>query len=157
MPVPDIPQKPFWEHKPLQALTPDEWEALCDGCARCCVHRFIDETSGELYYTDVACRLLDLASCRCSRYEQRFAHVSDCLRLTPDNVGTCAGLPETCAYRRLAEGRPLPGWHPLVTGNPDSTRRAGMSMRNRLVSEDAVDDIEERILVNNEGGTPCVP
>jgi uncharacterized cysteine cluster protein YcgN (CxxCxxCC family) len=140
----------FWDAKPLRDLNADEWEALCDGCARCCVHRFIDEDTGELFFTDVACRLLNHHTCRCDNYANRFERVPECIRLCPESILKIAGLPETCAYRRLAEGRELPSWHPLLTGDPDSTRRQGMSMCDRLVSEDDVEDIEARIIMNDD-------
>lgn len=130
----------FWEGRALAELTPAQWEALCDGCGRCCVHRVEDADTGEVHETDVACRLLDAASCRCRDYPRRTRAVPDCLVLTPENVPG-APLPDTCAYRRVAEGRPLPEWHYLVSGDPDAVHRAGVSVRGRVVPEEAVVDI----------------
>ena len=130
----------FWETKSLEQMTAHEWEALCDGCGKCCLHKIEDPSSGAIEYTCVACRYLDLETTRCTRYPQRQRLVSGCVTLTPENVRKYDWLPETCAYRRLAVGRPLPEWHPLLTGDPESTRRAGMSVAGDAVSED---DIEE--------------
>lgn len=125
----------FWEEKPLEALSSAEWEALCDGCARCCVHKFEDDATGDVVYTNVSCRLLDPDTCRCTQYANRRRLVPECACLSPDNVRTFHWLPPTCAYRRLAAGRPLPAWHPLVTGDRRSTHKAGMSVRQKVVSE----------------------
>jgi uncharacterized cysteine cluster protein YcgN (CxxCxxCC family) len=125
----------FWQHKPLVELTSAEWEALCDGCGRCCLHKLEDEDTGELYFTNVACRLLDLKTCRCREYARRVELIPDCLMLSPSNLGLFKQLPSTCAYRLLAEGQPLPDWHPLVTGDVDSVHSAGISVRGKVVSE----------------------
>ena len=111
-------ESPFWETKALAELTQAEWEALCDGCGKCCLHKLEDEDTGELFHTNVACRLLDLATGRCSRYADRFRWVPDCVQLTPAEVRRARWLPATCAYQRRAEGQPLPDWHPLRTGDP---------------------------------------
>ena len=128
----------FWQNKRLGDLTPAEWEALCDGCGRCCLHKLEDEDTGELYFTNVACRLLDLESCRCRAYGRRAELVPDCLILSPSNRDLFTQLPSTCAYRLLAEGRSLPDWHPLISGNPDSVHRAGISVRDKVVSEEYI-------------------
>lgn len=138
----------FWQHKPLAALSSEEWEALCDGCGKCCLHKLEDIDSGELYYTNVACRLLDLHTCRCGDYAHRHQRVADCIQLTPANLGDCRWLPSTCAYRLVAEGKDLPTWHPLVSGNAISVHAAGVSARNRAVSEQEVDDLEDHILAD---------
>ena len=125
----------FWQRKPLVDLTSAEWEALCDGCGRCCLHKLEDEDTGELYFTNVACRLLDLKTCRCQEYARRVELIPDCLMLSPSNLELFKQLPSTCAYRLLAEGQPLPDWHPLVTGDVDSVHSAGISVRGKVVSE----------------------
>ncbi len=125
----------FWRDKRLQDLTPEEWEALCDGCGRCCLIKLEDEDTAELYFTNVACHLLDQTRCRCRDYSQRVELVPDCLVLTSAHAEVYAQLPETCAYRLRAEGLPLPDWHPLVSGDPESVHRAGISVRGKTVSE----------------------
>lgn len=128
-------EAPFWKRKSLGEMTPEEWESLCDGCAKCCLHKLEDERTGEFHQTNVACRLLDLGACRCSRYAERKRLVPDCVVLTPGNIGALSWMPSTCAYRLLAEGKDLPWWHPLVSGDPDSVHRAGVSVRGRAISE----------------------
>lgn len=125
----------FWEGKTLKELSPKQWEALCDGCGRCCLQKLKNPTTGKVYYTWVACHLLDTQACRCSNYALRHTLVPDCLELVPDNIPKLRWLPKTCAYRCIAEGRDLPEWHPLITGDPDSVHAAGMSVRNRAISE----------------------
>ncbi len=130
----------FWEKVPLQRMTPAEWEALCDGCGKCCLNKLEDPDTGEVALTRVACKLLDDETCRCTRYDIRHQIVPECITMTPASLREHAyWLPETCAYRLLAEGRPLPGWHPLVTGDPDSVHRAGVSVRRMTVPEFEVD------------------
>ncbi|TNJ48472.1 YcgN family cysteine cluster protein [Phaeobacter sp. B1627] len=126
----------FWEKKPLRQLSPREWEALCDGCGKCCLNKLEDEDTGEVALTRVACRLLDDNSCQCAHYETRHSFIPECIVLRPDNLDTHAyWMPQTCAYRRLWEGKPLPQWHPLLTGDPDSVHREGISVRGITVSE----------------------
>lgn len=129
-------------------MSPAEWESLCDGCAKCCLHKLEDEETGDVFITDVACQLLDVKGCRCRDYENRFAKVPDCLKLTPENLSQQDWLPETCAYRLLYEGKPLPSWHPLVSGNDQSVHLSGMSVRGRVVTEQSVqpDDMEDHIV-----------
>lgn len=125
----------FWETKTLAEMSQDEWESLCDGCGKCCLIGLEDADTGEIYLTDVACKLFDGASCRCSDYANRKARVPDCVQLTPQNVGELAWLPKTCAYRLVHEKRPLYPWHPLVSGDPESVHAAGVSVRGKVRSE----------------------
>jgi len=123
---------PFWRTTPLAQMTPAEWESLCDGCGRCCLVKLEDEDSGAIGYTDIACRLFDPDTCRCRDYENRSALVPDCVRLTPEAVASLGWLPPTCAYRLIDEGKDLPFWHPLVSGDPASVEKAGISVHGRL-------------------------
>lgn len=135
----------FWRHQRLDDLSRRQWESLCDGCGRCCLHKLEDTVTREVTYTRVACRLLDLDTCRCTDYPNRRRRVPDCVRLTPDMLADCGWLPWTCAYRRLAEGRDLAWWHPLVSGDPATVVQAGISVRGRVLSEQHVspDGLEE--------------
>jgi uncharacterized protein len=136
----------YWEDKPLDQLDRAEWESLCDGCGKCCVHKLEDEVTGELFPTNVACKLLDRESGRCSNYRHRRAFVPECVRLTPKLAATLEWLPETCAYRLRAEDKPLPNWHPLRTGDPESVHKAGMSVRGWTISETDAGELEDHIL-----------
>ncbi len=130
--------QPFWKGTTLHALSDAQWESLCDGCGRCCLNKLEDWDSGEITWTNVACRLFDEATCRCRSYENRTAQVPDCLRLTPPAVASMTWLPPTCAYRLISEGRDLYWWHPLVSGDPQTVHQAGISVRGRVVSEECV-------------------
>lgn len=135
---------PFWKTVPLEAMTPTQWESLCDGCGKCCMAKLEDEDTGDIHFTSVACRLFDAAGCRCEDYADRFARVPDCLKLTPDNVRTLPWLPSTCAYRLVAEGRDLYWWHHLVSGSRRTVHEAGVSMRGRVTaSESTMTDPED--------------
>ena len=125
----------YWKRKSLAEMDADEWERLCDGCALCCMHKLEDEDTGDVFYTDVACRQLDIDSCRCVDYKNRMTLVKDCLVLSVDEPEAFAWLPGSCAYKRLANGHDLPPWHPLLTGDPESTHAAGISVRGKAVSE----------------------
>ena len=127
--------RPFWQTKSLRQMTPTEWESLCDGCGLCCLIRFEDEDTGKITPTRVACRLFDSETCRCTDYTQRRATVPDCIALTPGNIERLPWMPLSCAYRRLHEGKPLPRWHPLVTGDPQSVHTSGASIRGQTISE----------------------
>ena len=134
-----------WE-LPLDSRGQAEWEALCDGCGQCCLHKVEDEDTGEFYNTNVACKLLDLKTARCSDYRNRRAHVPDCLRLTKSNAGALAWLPGTCTYRLRAQGEPLPSWHYLLTGDHEAMHAAGISVIGKVVSEVDAGPIEHHIV-----------
>jgi uncharacterized cysteine cluster protein YcgN (CxxCxxCC family) len=127
--------KPFWETKSLLQMTVREWESLCDGCGLCCLVRFEDEDTGDIVPTRVHCQLFDEHACSCKDYVNRRKTVPDCVKLTPYNIDQLGWMPLSCAYRRLHEGKTLPQWHPLVTGDPDSVHKAGVSVRNQTISE----------------------
>ena len=135
----------FWENIPLAEMSATQWESLCDGCGKCCLHKLEDEDSGEVYVCNVACRLLDLETCQCSDYKNRKQTVPGCTVLTPDRIAEFHWLPETCAYRLVAEGNPLHEWHPLVSGEITSVHNAGVSVRGRVISEAEVDDLQQHI------------
>ncbi|NVK13079.1 MAG: YcgN family cysteine cluster protein [Rhodobacteraceae bacterium] len=144
----------FWEKKPLKDLNQKEWEALCDGCGKCCLNKLEDEDSGEVALTRVACRLLDDATCRCAQYPIRHQFIPECIVLKPENLDTHAyWMPETCAYRLLWQGKPLPEWHPLLTGTPESVHEAGVSVRGWTVSEFEIaeDEWEDHIIEEPTG------
>jgi len=133
-------RRPFWQRKTLAEMTATEWESLCDGCGKCCLLKVEYEDTGEIFPTAVACKLFDPDTCRCGDYADRRRHVPDCVILTPANVADLSWMPRTCAYRLVAEGQDLPGWHPLVSGDPESVHEAGVSVRWRTVSEDDIGD-----------------
>jgi uncharacterized cysteine cluster protein YcgN (CxxCxxCC family) len=137
----------FWEQKTLAELNPQEWESLCDGCAKCCLHKLEDEDSGEVFYTKVVCRYMD-EQCRCTEYQQRNVLVPNCVWLKPEDVAEFHWLPQTCAYRLVAEGKPLPDWHHLISGDSNTVHESGISIKGRALSEDYVhpDGFEEHII-----------
>lgn len=171
----------FWKTKALAELSAEEWESLCDGCAKCCLIKLVDDdgaddtgregkgaaSSDETFYTNVACRLLDLKTCRCGDYAKRASLVPDCVVLSPETLPRVVSwLPGTCAYRLLWEGRDLPSWHPLLSGEADSPHREGISLRGGMVGEQDVpeDDLEDHILPKSridagadDGLGPCLP
>jgi hypothetical protein len=130
----------FWKRKSLAELTRAEWDSLCDGCALCCMHKLEDEDTGEVFYTEIACRLLDVETCRCTDYASRAKRVADCLVLSVDRPDTFRWLPASCAYKRLSKAQDLPEWHPLITGRPESVHEAGISMLGRAVSENETEE-----------------
>jgi uncharacterized cysteine cluster protein YcgN (CxxCxxCC family) len=130
--------EPFWKRKRLGEMTPEEWESLCDGCGRCCLLKLEDDDTEEVVYTRIACKLLDIGSCRCGSYETRHQKVPDCVRLTPESAGTLEWLPPSCAYRLVANGEDLAWWHPLVSGDPETVHQAGISVRDFAISEEKV-------------------
>ncbi len=141
-------QQVFWQAKTLKEMTVDEWESLCDGCGKCCLHKLEDEETNEVYYTSVACKLLDSQTCRCQDYEKRKSLVPDCLTLEVDDAAAFNWLPVTCAYRLLAEKKPLYDWHPLVSGDQNTVHQSGMSVANRVTLEKDVneEDMEEYVI-----------
>jgi uncharacterized cysteine cluster protein YcgN (CxxCxxCC family) len=136
---------PFWQTKTLDEMTQEEWESLCDGCGRCCLHKLRDEETEALSFTNVACRLLDTTTCRCSNYDNRFAHVPDCIQLTPAILREVDWLPPSCAYRRIEEGRGLPPWHPLRSGTAETVVTSGASACGRIISERDAGMLEDHV------------
>jgi len=139
--------KPFWETKTLKEMTSAEWESLCDGCGRCCLYVLHNEETGDVFETDVACKLFDAKKRRCTDYENRQKRVPDCVRLTPENAGGLNWMPDSCAYKRLANGKSLPDWHPLITGDSATVAQAGIAVSPDLIPEGEIDDelLETRI------------
>jgi uncharacterized cysteine cluster protein YcgN (CxxCxxCC family) len=140
--------QPFWETTSLKDMTRKQWESLCDGCALCCLHKLEDEDTEEVYYTDVHCRYMDTANCNCTVYLERQEKVPNCVWLTPDQASEFHWLPDSCAYRVLAEGRKLADWHPLISGDPNSVHEAGVSIKGKGVADDQVaeEDWEDHII-----------
>jgi uncharacterized cysteine cluster protein YcgN (CxxCxxCC family) len=137
---------PFWKTKTLDEMTQEEWESLCDGCGRCCLHKLRDEETQALSFTNVACRLLNTETCRCSDYENRFAKVPDCVQLTPETLPKIDWLPPSCAYRLIEEGRDLPAWHPLRSGTTETVVASGASATGRIISERDAGMLEHHIV-----------
>jgi len=133
---------------PLEDLSKQQWEALCDGCAKCCLHKLEDEDSGEIFYTRVRCRYLDEPSCRCKDYSRRSELMPNCIHLSRDNARDLTWLPSTCAYRLRAAGESLPHWHPLVSGDAASVHEAGISIKGRAISDEYVhpDGYDEHVV-----------
>ena len=146
MPQPASAKPPFWRTKRLAEMTGAEWESLCDGCGKCCLHKLEDIDTGEIAFTNVACRLLDLGSCRCGDYLNRKRLVADCIVLSPDKVADLSWLPESCAYRLIWQGEDLAWWHPLVSGDPETVHQAGISVRGRAVNERKAGDLANHVV-----------
>ena len=140
-------EKPFWQTVKLADMSAAQWEAVCDGCAKCCLVKLQDEDSGEIVFTDIVCNLLNQQTCHCTHYEERTKLVPDCVKLTKDNLDKIDFMPPTCAYRLLHEGKDLPQWHPLVSGRANSVVEAGMSVKGRVIAEMVFDgDSQDRIV-----------
>lgn len=137
---------PFWKRKTLDEMSEDEWESLCDGCGLCCLHKLEDYDTGEVSYTNVACRLLDIDSCRCKKYQKRKRLVPDCVVLKPEQVKTFKWLPTTCAYRLISEGNDLYAWHHLISGSTNTVHEAGISVMRKVISEKDAGDLEDHII-----------
>ena len=135
-------QNAFWKNKTLRQMSPSEWEALCDGCGKCCLVKLIDDLTDDLHYTTVACKLLDCESCQCGDYENRISLVEDCVILSPRLIEELHWMPSTCAYRLIYEGKDLYWWHPLISGNSNTVHEACISVRGRVISEREVKDSE---------------
>lgn len=127
-------------------MSREEWESLCDGCGKCCLHKLEDEDTGRIHYTNVACRMLNTTTCQCKDYQNRKRYVPDCVQLTAEAVGTLTWLPTTCAYRLLAEGKPLAWWHPLVSGDPNTVHVAGVSVRSRCIPENRAGPLDHHVV-----------
>jgi uncharacterized cysteine cluster protein YcgN (CxxCxxCC family) len=137
---------PFWKSNPLSEMSREQWESLCDGCAKCCLQKLEDEDSGEVYHTNIVCRLLELDSCRCTQYARRSELVPNCVSVTLELLQSPYWLPSTCAYRLLAEGKELPDWHPLVSGSQQTVISSGNSVQGRVVPETEADDWEHHLI-----------
>lgn len=141
-------EAPFWRTTTLEAMSEAEWESLCDGCGRCCLNKLEDWDTGAIAWTNIACKLLDHGTCRCTNYPNRAEIVPDCISLTPEEVRTLSWLPPTCGYRLVAEGKDLPWWHPLVSGDPETVHSAGISVRDRVIDETGIvlEDYENHLV-----------
>ncbi|AQS87461.1 hypothetical protein AA101099_2935 [Neoasaia chiangmaiensis NBRC 101099] len=137
---------PFWKTTPLADMTSEEWESLCDGCGRCCLQKLRDDETDAIHHTDVACRLLDTQTCRCTDYHRRFRKVPDCVSLTPELLADIDWLPPSCAYVLIRDGQDLPAWHPLRSHDPDTVRQSGASAGGRIISERRAGNLEDHIV-----------
>lgn len=138
----------FWERLPLTELNDEQWESICDGCCQCCAHKLQDEDTDEIFKTNVVCQYLDTDQCHCTVYSDRQTYVPDCIKVTPGNAADLVWMPDTCGYKLLADGKPLPQWHPLETGDPQSAKKAGLAVTDKVISEAEIDmeDLEDYIV-----------
>lgn len=136
----------FWIEKKLSQMSATEWEALCDGCGKCCLNKIIDDDTNELFYTNACCKLLDQETCHCQNYQQRFQLVPECTAISIDNIAELTWLPDTCAYRRLYLGKSLPVWHPLLCGSSEKMHQLGMSVMGKTICETRVNELENHIV-----------
>ncbi|MBV1900944.1 MAG: YcgN family cysteine cluster protein [Kordiimonadaceae bacterium] len=136
----------FWKEKSLAEMNRQEWESLCDGCGKCCLHKLEDEDTGDIHHTDVACRFLSPETLRCSKYMTRQRYVGNCVVMSVDLLDQLPWMPSTCAYRLLYEGRPLFDWHPLVSGDAATVQTAGHSVKGRTVDERDAGDFEDHLV-----------
>jgi len=136
----------FWKTKTLAEMTTTEWESLCDNCGKCCLNKLEDEDTGDIFFTSVVCNLIDLNTCRCTRYAERTTLVPECIDLKQHDFAEYTWLPSTCAYRLLTDGNELPAWHPLITGDPESVKEAGVSISSYAMKESEVEDLEDHII-----------
>ena len=136
----------FWKTKKLSEMTTEEWESICDSCGKCCLNKLEDEDTGEIYFTSVVCNLIDLDTCRCTRYSERCTLVPECIDLKQHDFSEYNWLPSTCAYRLLVDGKDLPDWHPLISGNKNSAQEAGVAISSYAMKESEIDDLEDHII-----------
>ncbi len=136
----------FWETKKLQEMSTEEWESLCDNCGKCCLHKLEDEDTGEIFFTSVVCNLIELQTCRCTHYQDRCQLVPECIDLKQHDFAEYTWLPNTCAYRLLIDGKSLPAWHPLISGDPNSVHEAGISIRSYAMKEHDIENLEDHII-----------
>ena len=141
-------EKPFWETIPLMEMNKQQWESLCDGCAKCCLHKLEDEDTGEVHYTEIVCRYLDRDTCNCTEYKHRQELVPNCVWLKPEDVKEFHWLPSSCSYRLISEGKPLPKWHHLRSGDKDLIHKRNQSMRRKGIPDDKIpeDDWQDHII-----------
>jgi uncharacterized cysteine cluster protein YcgN (CxxCxxCC family) len=136
----------FWKTKKLSEMTTEEWESLCDNCGKCCLHKLEDEDTGDIYFTSVVCNLIDLDTCRCTRYAERTQLVPECLNLKQHDFAEYNWLPATCAYRLLTDEQELPSWHPLLSGTAESVQDAGVAISSYAMKESDINDLEDHII-----------
>lgn len=144
----------FWEKIPLKELSTEQWESICDGCCQCCAHKLQDDETEEICKTNVVCQYLDTQKGQCRVYQHRHEYVPDCIKVTPDNAAALSWMPETCGYRLIAEGKPLPYWHPLESGDSQSVHKSGASIVGKVISEADIneDDFENYIVSDDYFG-----